>query len=60
MNIRIHMPDSEAGLQLLTEKVAVLHKEAIVAYLDRMMLTKNEKTKIFNFIKESIHYENTY
>lgn len=62
MDIRIHMPDSKTGVQLLTEKVAIIHKEAIIAYLDRMLLTKNERAtttkKILNYIQEEQYYGN--
>lgn len=62
MNIRIHIPDNETGVQLLAEKVAIIHKEAIIAYLDRMLLTKNERAtttkKILNYIQEEQYYGN--
>lgn len=53
MQVRIHFPDNEQGIQLLAEKVAVLHAEAVVSYLDKLELTRNEKSELVKEIIKS-------
>lgn len=53
MQVRAHFPDSEQGIQLLAEQVSILHAEAVISYLDKLELTKNEKSELVKEIIKS-------
>lgn len=53
MQVRVHFPNSEQGIQLLAEKVSILHAEAVVSHLNKLELTKNEKSELMKEIIKS-------
>ncbi len=52
MRIIVHYPKSEKELSELGEKVAEIHTEAIISYLDNLSCSKEQKMQMIDKIKE--------
>ena len=50
MKIIVHYPKSEKGLSELCEKVAEIHTEAIISYLNSLSCPKEQKIQIIEKI----------
>ncbi|MEG0153429.1 MAG: hypothetical protein RR744_09725 [Cellulosilyticaceae bacterium] len=46
MNIRVHYPSTEEGLQKLNEKIATAHAEAVVDYIDNLDCSYEKKMQL--------------
>ncbi|WP_088186350.1 hypothetical protein [Desulfosporosinus sp. FKA] len=54
MKIRVHMPDTEEGIQQLKMKVAEIHVEAIINNIQKLPCEADRKLELFNTIKIEI------
>ena len=54
MKIRVHLPETEEGIQQLKMKVAELHAEAIMNCIHKLPCEAESKMQLFNLVKDEI------
>ena len=52
MNIIVHHPKDPKDIALLEKKVAQVHAEAVIQYIQKLPCPKNQKIALLNSIKE--------
>lgn len=50
MQIRVHFPVTEEGCKMLQERVSELHAKYIVAYVQKLNCSGDEKARILEYI----------
>ena len=48
MNIIVHYPKSKADIEVLRKNVAEVHAKAVVSYLSKLSLTKEQTDSVIN------------
>ena len=55
LNIIVHYPKNEQDLQTLQKKVASVHADAVIHYLQKLTCPEIQKLKLHNEIKQACH-----
>ncbi len=54
MNVIIHYPKSPEDIQALQKRVAMIHAQAVVSYIQKLSCPKEQKLHLLKKIKESL------
>ena len=54
MNIIVHHPKNKESIDVLRKRVAVVHAEAVVRYIEKLPCPMNQKVKMINSLKEGL------
>ena len=52
MNIIVHYPKKQEDIDALRKKVAVVHSEAVIRYIDKLTCPKEQKIALLNETKK--------
>lgn len=50
MDVIVHYPQSEAGIDALEKKVAAVHADIVIKYIDKLRCPKAQKIELVNSI----------
>ena len=53
MKIIVHHPKSQEDISILQKKVAAVHAEAVLRYIDKLPCPKEQKLKLLNAVIET-------
>ena len=52
MNVIVHHPENPENIIALQKKVAVVHAEAVLRYVQKLNCPKEQKLKLMNALKD--------
>lgn len=50
MNVIVHQPSGEAGLEELARRVAMLHADAVIQYIERLSCPVEQKAALIDAV----------
>jgi hypothetical protein len=56
LNIIIHPPRTVEGLRDLQKKVAIVHAEAVIKYINKLPCSKKQKMQLLVSVQKSFKY----
>jgi len=54
MNIIVHYPKKQEDIEELRKKVATVHTEAVIRYIDKLNCPKEQKIALIDVIKKGL------
>jgi len=53
MNVIVHYPKSADSIRCLQKRVAMIHAQAVLSYIQKLSCSKEQKIKLIEEIKQS-------
>lgn len=57
MNIRVHLPDTEEGWEMLNERMAEFHSEFIINQINNLPCSYEKKLEVLEGVRRKIEEE---
>ena len=57
MNIRVHLPDTEEGWEMLNERMAEIHSEFIIDQINNLPCSYEKKLEVLEGVRRKIEEE---
>jgi hypothetical protein len=54
MNVIVHYPKSPENIQALQKRVAMIHAQAVISYIQKLSCPKEQKLHLLKEIEESL------